>query len=137
MLAEQLKLIMAEEGNSEDFWHAGLPCSVWRSPHSGAWAGYVGVNTTSPLYGVNMTLDYNIDVHGGISYSGCRSFENDFWWFGFDCWHLHDIQPERVFSGDYSELDDEYKTYCSKNYAMRETKRLAEQLAAIQAELSE
>jgi hypothetical protein len=77
--------------------------------------GYVGVYEQSPLYGHNYTcneidaeadlihsLDYNIRVHGGLTYSGCLDQNiigaNNPYYFGFDCAHLDDgkITPEEM-----------------------------------------
>ncbi len=126
-LADQLRIIMAEEGNGEDFFHAGLLCSVWRSPYSGAWAGYVAVPSDHPLCGEHAVLHTDLEVHGGVTFSDRREARGSLWWIGFDCWHLHDTQPLRVDE----EFHDPFSSYRSKFYAERETRALAEQLASM------
>lgn len=124
-LADELRIIMKEEGDGEDFFHAGLPCSVWRS-QNGAWAGYVGVGFGHFLHG-NRAAWGMFGVHGGVTYTGERPMRGQIWWIGFDCWHLHDIIPERIFEG--GEPEDMFSGYRSKRYVMNETRSLARQIA--------
>lgn len=129
-LEDQLRIIMAKEGDGEDFFHAGLPCSVWRSAN-GAWAGYVGVGHGHPLHGMDAILHPDIDVHGGVTFSNYRNARGSLWWLGFDCWHLHDIIPERVFE---CEGVEEFSFYRSKDHAERNVRRMAEQIAVLGGE---
>ena len=60
--------------------------------------GYVAVPPTHPAYKMdynNLMYDikYNINVHGGLTYSGFADHEHapDYWWvFGFDTAHFED-----------------------------------------------
>lgn len=58
--------------------------------------GYVGVPKNNSLWGRSYSQPdlYDIDVHGGLTFSG--SFEeigfDDYWFFGFDCAHAHDAK---------------------------------------------
>lgn len=126
-LADHLRIIMEHEGDGEDFFHAGLPCSVWRSSN-GAWAGYVAVPRGHPLHGENAVMHPDLDVHGGVTFANLRADRGALWWVGFDCWHLHDIKPLRLDG----EFPDPFSSYKSKSYAVIETRSLAEQLSAME-----
>ena len=125
--ADQLRIVMADEGDDEDFFHAGLLCSVRRCPYSGAWAGYVAVPSDHLLYGEDAVLHPDLEVHGGVTFSNRRAERGSLWWIGFDCWHLYDIQPLRVDE----EFPHPFSSYRSKFYVERETRALAEQLAVM------
>jgi hypothetical protein len=119
----------------------GLPCLAVRSPSSGAWCGYVGVDASHTLFEVDY-MELNVDVHGGLTYSDfCRSHEigegrgichvpgdgepHDVWWLGFDCSHYGDLPPFSSFSflsgGIYRTLD----------YVQDQCRKLARQLAEV------
>jgi len=71
-------------------------------PNCGYANGYVGVKKTHPLYGVHYReFDYEIIVHGGVTFSGhiksptddendCNWLDEDYWWIGFDTKHSGD-----------------------------------------------
>lgn len=61
--------------------------------------GYVKVPEESRLYGV-YHKNINVDVHGGLTYSG---YEKEEYWLGFDCGHIND-------AADYDALK-EYGMY--------------------------
>ena len=77
--------------------------------------GYVGVTTNSKLY----KKDYheeellNIDIHGGLTFSGLHDsysvegYPSDIWWIGFDCAHCYDITKSYI---EYEYVEDaEYR----------------------------
>lgn len=130
------------EPDREEFKHAGLDCLIQRGP-MGAWCGYVAVTPTHKWYGRPYSTycegsddDPNvvINVHGGLTYSEfcggsiCHKTEGDdkAWWFGFDCGHAWDVIPS--WEATLSMPDSVYRDV---DYVRNETKRLAEQLAAI------
>lgn len=129
--------------------------------HSGTRYGYVGVDSTHPLYGVRQSASISsLKVHGGITYT--EGGENaiypiigNFWWFGFDYHHCGDINDyqtaARYFRDDklalteqvaFKALDDTFlntwialgNTPCiaSLGAVKTECKRLARQLRAIE-----
>lgn len=84
-----------EPGLYEPQWfeYKGYSCVAYRNYH-GSWCGYVKIPNTSKF----SCNDDDIDVHGGITYSGnSLPFEDkeeaDFTWIGFDCGHFDDYQP--------------------------------------------
>lgn len=120
----------------------GLPCLVVRVDHTGHLCGYVGVSKGHPLYEVydnNFPRDVDIDVHGGVTFTGkcsadehgiCHKVEpgedDDVWWIGFDHSHCGDLYPtsrERP-----SSLGESYKT---TGYVEAQCRNLATQLAAM------
>lgn len=123
----------------------GLPCLAVRGP-VGSWCGYAGVDTSSPLHGLDYDAEElaDVDVHGGLTFSGpcqkkrgehgiCHVAEpgepDDVWWFGFDCAHLFDLVPALlVVLPDRDRPDDEYRDLA---YVQAETRRLAAQLPAV------
>ena len=71
--------------------------------------GYVQVPVDHPWYGEDYYADsgdIDIDVHGGLTFSGQPVGIDHGWWFGFDCAHLGDgvIEPHSEYdlalSGD-------------------------------------
>lgn len=77
--------------------------------------------------GMEPTPEIVFKVHGGITYSRDHdpygtSSPNE-WWFGFDCSHAGDWNPDMGgYGGD---------TYKDINYAKEQTESLAKQLASI------
>jgi hypothetical protein len=90
---------------------------IVRNPTLGCLCGYVGVYTDHPWHGYRYhgpctadnpcgkewcdhTPESQIEVHGGITFSGKRgraeSFDENIWWFGFDCGHWRDLTPGMV-----------------------------------------
>jgi hypothetical protein len=120
-----------DEPNREEFKHAGLDCLLLRGP-MGAWCGYAAVKPGHKLYKKPYS-EADVRVHGGITYAEecqgeiCHETEEEdkVWWFGFDCAHAFDLVPLMPFKQDHS-------IYRDIAYVRDETKRLAEQLAAIQ-----
>lgn len=120
------------EPDHVEFRHVGLPCILHRVAGHGAWCGYVGVPPTHPWHGRGYD-DVDVDVHGGLTYAeGCREHvchvpqpgeSDDFHWFGFDTAHAGDFMPGVINLGGL---------YRDVSYVADETKKLAEQLAAVE-----
>jgi hypothetical protein len=100
------------DGDTLRFKHAGLDCKVVRHKF-GHLNGYVGVPRDHPDWG--KLDDTNLEVHGGITYTG---EQDGLWWFGFDTSHITDW--------DYVSHKGKYWTI---EEVIDETKRLAQQLA--------
>jgi hypothetical protein len=98
----------------------GLQCVGVKHPSMGHWCGYVAIPKTHKWFGLHYnkcmegcgeswcghTPECVIDVHGGITYSSID--ENDeLFWYGFDCAHLHDHVPGMTFSngGTFKDLN--------------------------------
>ena len=100
--------------------HSGMECAI-RHGAFGAPCGYVRVPEGHPFHGKGYDR-CDVDAYGGLTCAGSIDGE-DGWWLGFDMAHDGDLEfrygpfPVRVLRTD----DD-----CA-----RETKRLAERLAAI------
>ena len=111
---------------------AGLRAVIIRVEGDKWHCGYVGVNKDNPLYGKPYSelynLDYDISVHGGLTYSASQLYslyksENspkDLWWFGFDCAHF----------GDANSPDKETceAIWRDESYVTRECEELAQQI---------
>lgn len=126
------------EGDEFEFVAFGLDCYMRRHPSVGHWCGYVKIPKGSRLEGAK-TYYYtdselglsdfeeainNLDVHGGVTYSGRRRNDGSLYW-GFDCGHLGDLSPFMdglAFEGD---------TYRDKEYVIEECKKLALQIKEI------
>src|SRR5690606_23628828 len=62
--------------------------------------GYIIIEKDHPLYGIENNFDADLDIHGGVTFSGFIFYdffqENDFvdkFAIGFDCAHAFDIVP--------------------------------------------
>jgi len=140
MTKEQLEKLIEQEGDEFDFEAFGLPCYLLRQKSLGHWCGYVQVPKDSRLFRKNYYYSSNselgiskleqaindIDVHGGITYSGDRK-EDGNWWFGFDCGHFGDLC---LYQLDYN-LGDSCAVYKDKDYCIKQCKNLAEQIKEI------
>jgi len=120
-----------KEPNVKRFEHAGLACIIHRGP-GGHWCGYVGVEENHPYYGKDDgDIDDRPEVHGGVTYAdwdspGCVASDDGKkrWWFGFDCAHCEDRCPAFEIVGIIPG-----SIYRTMDYAISETKSLAEQIA--------
>lgn len=89
--------------------------------------GYVGVDEKSPLFEMSY-LDiekaYDISVHGGLTFSGYRNFEdvsnNQLWYFGYDCGHCNDDMKK-----------------CNLDYNTNQVKLLSKQIKEIERSINE
>lgn len=149
----------------------GYPCLIVRNP-LGALCGYVGVNAKHPCYDQDYD-NVDVDVHGGLTFSNpcqkytaenmhlgpieqmqaeaiCHLVENDeddnIWWLGFDCAHLHDLVPDMARHNRSPQMAAIYaqfnipttssihadETYRDINYVTNEVLSLALQLKSIE-----
>lgn len=70
-----------------------LPCRIVRNL-SGALCGYVGISVDHPLHSIHYTdVGPDLEVHGGLTFSGELKKGCELWWFGFDCAHYGDYSP--------------------------------------------
>ena len=110
------------------FSHAGLQCMTQLTP-IGIRCGYVGVLQSHPYYGKDRRDIDDIEVHGGLTYSGYwDDLDHTLWWLGFDCghaWDLYDL-PTTTSEPPYA-----FKSNKSQEFVEEETRNLAEQLARV------
>lgn len=66
--------------------------------------------------------DVDVDVHGGLTFSGTQDGEGDVWWLGFDCAHAGDLVPGHV-------VNTPGATFKDLGYVRDQCRLLAEQLA--------
>lgn len=132
MTQEELEKIINEEGSHQEFEKHGLKCVLSRNQY-GAWCGYVGVGKEHKLYGKDYYSEAvnneNIDVHGGLTFSGkayWSNAEDGLWYFGFDCSHYGDLSL-----GLFIGILDKDAVYRTKEYVSNECEKLAEQLIKI------
>lgn len=130
----------------------GYPCLIHRS-HMGFLCGYVGLQSTHPLYGQHYDKAQDCEVHGGLTYgAGCMHTDDEshgichkpeagepdnVWWLGFDCGHIFDFNPYMEIH--YKELGidrkpffDERMEYRDIAYVTSECQKLAKQLKAME-----
>lgn len=108
-------------------------CVIRRDLHAtGAWLGYVKVPSTHLLFREPFNSDGTqfLFVHGGLTYSShgeepLLPFDEEGWWFGFDCAHAGDLLPLSSFIPD--QLGD-LGTYKDINFVKKECEKLASQL---------
>ncbi len=93
--------------------HKGLEYIV--VAYSGGWrCGYVKIPATRRMYGKGYTqsivvdrqyesLEYLLDVHGGLTFAGRSTRFGRGWWLGFDCAHSGDGKDFDIMSDDSSE----------------------------------
>jgi len=94
---------------------------------------------TNILFGELKPSPENIfDVHGGITFSGQHrvwKLDNK-WFFGFDTCHHGDLNLSLILSSrnpeeELKEWENFGHTYKTKEYVIRETEKLAYQIAAV------
>lgn len=110
------------------FNHSGFECMTTRT-EMGIPCGYVGLPRSHPYYGKHRREIEDIEVHGGLTYSGYwNNLDHTLWWLGFDCAHAFDIDDlPTTLSGPPYVL----KSNKSQDFVEEQTKRLAEQLARV------
>lgn len=101
-------------------------CVALRGKYSGIWCGYVYIPAGHPAFAISSLFKYNIEVHGGISYSS-SSITNKEWCLGFDCNHLWDSSP-------VNGKNEPSAQYRDKQYVLREIRSLAKQLKELENE---
>lgn len=84
---------------------------------------------------IEPSLDAVVKVHGGITFSSRRNGEEgSLWWFGFDCSHCWDLNPRLLqLSARTATSEEVWRTV---DYARDECKKLAEQIDAIEKEIT-
>ena len=83
---------------------------------NGYYCGYVKIPTLHPFYGEKYQDLEDIDVHGGLTFSGyLDDIGEDKYLLGFDCGH----------AGDNVKIHDE-------NYTLQECKKLVDQLIEVE-----
>lgn len=98
----------------------GLLCYIVRNQHSGSLLGYVRVPTGHPCHGKHYD-DIDINAHGGLTFSGDKKRDGDYW-IGFDCAHINDLIPG---VRGFCERDATYKNIA---YVRRECESIARQI---------
>lgn len=138
----------------------GLKCVMVRHPSFGNWCGYVQVppgelrqvlknrqkaqhrgwkNKLEHGYGYDHPVARNIEVHGGLTFSGryhrgtamTRGF-----WLGFDCAHAGDLMPGldkhlRKLGHLYADELDQYEVYRDQEYVTQNVLELAKQIKTL------
>lgn len=108
---------------------SGLTCAVQRNGY-GTWCGYVWVDT-HPLRGGSLDKGDPVwlDCHGGVTWHGRMTIPEaglDGIAVGFDCNHSSDMAPKYA----QEEWGRFRGTYRTMDYAVNETRSLADQIAA-------
>jgi hypothetical protein len=116
------------EPDAATFQHAGLLCAVIRAS-MGHWCGYVLVPKGHPWHGER---DVSAIVHGDVNFA--QRATGGAWQLGFDCAHFYDFTPSMMEvaglgGGARRRVRRLYarRNYRTIQYAIAETKRLAEQ----------
>ncbi len=117
---------MNEWDNEDDrygYLFCGYVCEIRRTPEVKILCGYVTIPSGHPLHGRSYTEDGypNLEVHGGITYSGFN--EDKHWEIGFDCGHWQDLVP-----GAFEKLGWSEGTYRNRAFVEKELARLAAQV---------
>ena len=108
------------------FTYSGFQCLTRRTA-MGIACGYVGLPRSHPYHGKRYDAINDIEIHGGLTFSGYGKGWNDgLWYLGFDCGHAFDLDdlPTSLTIPPYV-----LKSNKSNEFVMEQTKRLAEQLA--------
>lgn len=87
----------------------------------GAWCGYVQIPKGNQYYDKDYKDIEDLDVHGGLTYSGSCGIPDTFW-IGFDCSHYLDYSPKGEISTQIArelipklkELDEAYSKLLSE-----------------------
>ena len=114
----------------------GYRCFIQRHPELKHLCGYVELPKEHELYGSFSEENfYNIEVHGGVTYTGRREFEQPNYIadyvLGFDCGHAGDYSPYFFhLLGMNRVIGDE--TYKDIEYVINECKNLAKQLKELE-----
>lgn len=136
---DEILRIVAREGDSRSWEHAGLACRMVRHDSLKHWCGYVGVPASHPDHGKSYDAVYegdrSIEVHGGLTYAedhAPKEVADGLWWFGFDCAHSGDLAPGSLARSSESYLLHSLSNdvYRDADFVERETAKLAEQLAS-------
>jgi hypothetical protein len=131
----QMKALMAQEGDAKEFEHVGYHCLILRNPRQGYLAGFAGVPSTHPYYDIDHNTIEDIEVHGGLQFSGPQVGEGrerpDQWYFGFECNQFDDLCLKDLETMDIISFGVKRSaSYKSIAYVETEVRHLAEQLKA-------
>jgi hypothetical protein len=131
----QMRALIAQEGDAREFEHAGYHCLIFRNPAAGYLSGFVGIPSTHPYYDVDHDTVEDIEVHGGLQYSGPQVEHGkerpDHWYLGFDCNQFDDLCLRDLLQLDAISFGlKRSASYKSMPYVESEVRRLAEQLKA-------
>ena len=118
----------------------GFVCLIVRN-HMGVLCGYVGVAMDHQLYGEAYNEHYDLECHGGLTFSGVSRGEkicpavkpgedDKVWWFGFDCAHGGDYIPiyEKIGLPQVPGFPDKPAEYRNVEYVTGQVELLAQQL---------
>lgn len=123
----------------------GLPCVARRHEKSGFWCGYVGIAPAlTPLLPASEYGDYDLRVHGGITYSSLCDGDEDrgichragpgepdpAFWVGFDCHHGGDVAPAQIKWDRANGFENTTAVYRDLGYVREQCAKLAAQVAA-------
>ncbi len=122
--------IWHQEPDEAVFESSGYSCLIWRTPDTGYLCGYVRIPLTHPK-AKSPILDPDLNVHGCTTLSEewapGHNAEEEFWWIGFDCNHLHDLVP----NPGLTLFEEEWDSYRNFVFVRQETTNLASQLKRI------
>jgi hypothetical protein len=107
----------------------GIEFRVAMNPLLGARCGYIRVPEGHPWYEKSF-MDIDVEVHGGLTFSGFSEILGDGFWVGFDCAHASDgfcfdeMDHLKIFEGleNYIPRDGKIRT---KLYVESQCKKLA------------
>lgn len=130
---DEFMKIFEKEGDEHEWTSKeDYKCKILRS-HMGMWCGYVFIPKSHPMYGKNYD-DVNVEVHGGLTFGEPSDEE---WVLGFDCGHAGDFIPgmkEFILEKNSSGYQYPVNVYRDKEYVIKETNSLSEQLYKIKSE---
>jgi hypothetical protein len=125
----------------------GYECAAVVQIGLGHRCGYVALPESHPWHGVDYDKLGDVDIHGGLTWSG--EFPDEWvvpslagrWWIGFDCAHLGDRPDPGYRAQALKDLDEEVaERYPSTRQDDRvwtvddvvvETERLVDQVASV------
>ena len=126
MTKKELWEIIIREGDKKTFMHNQMKCMVWRDPDMLHWCGYVYIplNIMKVLNKANpIETDYRYTFNSG---SGITYVNGNL--IGFDCAHLHDLVPYRLFNNIRMFDEDDKSIYRTKESAIFEVKQLTQEI---------
>jgi hypothetical protein len=117
----------------------GFTCLAIRDMSLGMWRGFVGITNKHPFFNKKfedlLHQDWidTLNIHGGLAAIGklpihYNEYNNDNWWFSFECTQGEDFIP--LLNND--EGPSNFLSYKNLHFVRRETNYLAQQLAEAQ-----
>lgn len=116
-----------------EFYAAGLHCVVI-AQDMGFRCGYVAVPEGHPWYNLDCKYLEDVDVHGGVTYSGFgHPIDSGEFFIGFDCAHSGDANDPKILVDSKITADSERfhlpgSHIWTKGEVIQETTRLAQQV---------